>query len=101
MHDRGKERRPYVSAGLHVKKIITININDLIRHVEKEIGKIARPEEIHFVPDLPKTRSGKIRRRVVRRIAMGEEPGDITTLANPEAVEKIKETLEKEKFKKE
>jgi len=75
--------------------------NDLIRHVEKEIGKIARPEEIHFVPDLPKTRSGKIMRRIVRRIAMGEEPGDITTLANPEAVEKIKETLEKEKFKKE
>ncbi len=76
-------------------------INALIRHVEKEIGKIARPERIHFVPDLPKTRSGKIMRRVVRRIAMGEEPGDITTLANPEAVEKIRETLEKEISRKE
>lgn len=76
-------------------------INALIGHVEKEIGKIARPERIHFVPDLPKTRSGKIMRRVVRRIAMGEEPGDITTLANPEAVEKIRETLEKEISRKE
>jgi acetyl-CoA synthetase len=76
-------------------------IKALIGHVEKEIGKIARPENIHFVPDLPKTRSGKIMRRVVRRIAMGEEPGDITTLANPEAVEKIRETLEKEKSGKE
>ncbi len=76
-------------------------IKALIGHVEKEIGKIARPENIHFVPDLPKTRSGKIMRRVVRKIAMGEEPGDITTLANPEAVEKIRETLEKEKSGKE
>jgi len=73
----------------------------LIGHVEKEIGKIARPEKIHFVQDLPKTRSGKIMRRVVRKIALGENPEDITTLANPEAVEKIRQALEKEKLRKE
>ncbi len=65
----------------------------LIRHVGREIGKIARPEEIHFVSDVPKTRSGKIMRRVVRRVRLGEDPGDITTLANPEAVDKIRKVL--------
>jgi len=69
-------------------------VKDLIRHVEKEIGKIARPEAIHFVPDLPKTRSGKIMRRIIRKIAMGEDTGDVATLANPEAVSSLKETLE-------
>ena len=66
----------------------------LMRHVGREIGKIARPEEIHFVPDVPKTRSGKIMRRVIKKVRLGEEPGDISTLANPEAVDKIREVLE-------
>jgi len=65
----------------------------LREHVAKEIGKIARPEEIYFVRDLPKTRSGKIMRRVVKSIVMGMVPGDITTLANPEAVEEIKKAI--------
>lgn len=68
----------------------------LITHVEREIGKVARPEEIHFVPDVPKTRSGKIMRRVVRKVRLGQDPGDVSTLANPEAVEKIREALAKE-----
>ena len=55
----------------------------------KEIGKIARPDEIWFVDDVPKTRSGKIMRRVIRSKAIGEEVGDTSTLANPEAVEQI------------
>ena len=64
---------------------------ELKEHVAKEIGKIARPDEIHFVTDLPKTRSGKIMRRVCRSIMLGKDPGDISTLANPEAVEIVKQ----------
>ncbi len=63
---------------------------ELIEHVAREIGKIARPDEIWFVKDVPKTRSGKIMRRVVRAVALGNQPGDITTLTNPEAVEEIR-----------
>ncbi len=62
---------------------------ELREHVGKEIGKIARPDEIWFVHDVPKTRSGKIMRRVIRAKAIGEEVGDTSTLANPEAVEEI------------
>ncbi|MFH1682670.1 MAG: acetate--CoA ligase [Candidatus Woesearchaeota archaeon] len=62
---------------------------ELREHVGKEVGKIARPDEILFVTDLPKTRSGKIMRRVIKAKALGQEVGDISTLANPEAVEEI------------
>lgn len=61
----------------------------LMQHVSKEIGKIARPDELWFVKDVPKTRSGKIMRRIVRAKAIGEPPGDISTLRNPEAVEEL------------
>ncbi len=61
----------------------------LREHVGKEIGKIARPDEIGFVNDVPKTRSGKIMRRIIRAKAIGENVGDISTLANPEAVDGI------------
>jgi acetyl-CoA synthetase len=63
--------------------------NELREHVGKEMGKIARPDEIWFVNDVPKTRSGKIMRRVIRSKALGQEVGDTSTLANPEAVEEI------------
>jgi len=63
--------------------------NELREHVGKEMGKIARPDEIWFVNDVPKTRSGKIMRRVIRSKALGKEVGDTSTLANPEAVEEI------------
>jgi acetyl-CoA synthetase len=62
---------------------------ELREHVGDEIGKIARPDEIGFVNDVPKTRSGKIMRRIIRAKAIGEKVGDISTLANPEAVEGI------------
>jgi len=61
----------------------------LIKHVSSEIGAIARPDEVLFVNDVPKTRSGKIMRRVIRSKALGKEVGDISTLSNPEAVEEI------------
>ncbi len=62
---------------------------ELREHVGKEIGKIVKPDEIFFVQDLPKTRSGKIMRRVIRAKALNQPVGDISTLANPEAVEEI------------
>ena len=61
----------------------------LQEHVSKELGKIAKPDEIWFVTDVPKTRSGKIMRRVIRARALGQEVGDTSTLANPEAVDEI------------
>jgi len=54
------------------------------------IGKIARPKMIHIVPDMPKTRSGKIMRRVLAAISNTMDTGDITTLANPDIVEQIR-----------
>ena len=62
----------------------------VISTIEKEIGKIARPKYVYIVPDMPKTRSGKIMRRVLSAIPNKFDIGDITTLANPEAVEKIR-----------
>jgi len=71
---------------------------ELIKHVVKVIGPTAKPEDILFVRDLPKTRSGKIMRRILRGLAEnGEITGDITTLRDPEVVHEIKETLEKRK----
>ena len=55
------------------------------------IGKIARPHSIIFTDDLPKTRSGKIMRRLLRDVAEGRELGDVTTLANAEIVEQIRD----------
>jgi acetyl-CoA synthetase len=58
--------------------------------VVREIGAIARPRRIMIVPDMPKTRSGKIMRRVLAAISNNEDAGDISTLANPEIVEEIR-----------
>ncbi len=63
--------------------------SELREHVAHEMGKIARPDEIWFVKDVPKTRSGKIMRRVVRARVLGEPLGDLSTLRNPEAVDEI------------
>jgi acetyl-CoA synthetase len=65
----------------------------LREHVGKEIGKLARPDDIYFVTDVPKTRSGKVMRRLIRSQLMGEPVGDISTLANPEAVDAIGRVL--------
>jgi len=63
---------------------------ELKGHVVKKIGKIARPDEILFTADLPKTRSGKIMRRLLRDIAEGKAVGDITTLADPAVIARLK-----------
>ena len=62
---------------------------DCINFVRKTLGPVAAPSEVHFVNDLPKTRSGKIMRRVIKAKSLGNPVGDISTLMNPEAVEHI------------
>jgi acetyl-CoA synthetase len=67
---------------------------ELREHVAHKIGKIARPHGIIFTTDLPKTRSGKIMRRLLRDVARGRPLGDVTTLANAEIVEQIHTMVE-------
>ena len=68
--------------------------HELRSHVARQIGAIARPKFLLFVPDLPKTRSGKIMRRLLRDIAEGRALGDTTTLADPSVVSSLKEQYE-------
>ncbi|MDQ6874317.1 MAG: acetate--CoA ligase [Actinomycetota bacterium] len=68
-------------------------VQELRQHVAKEIGKIARPRQILLTPDLPKTRSGKIMRRLLRDVAEHRELGDVTTLADPAVVNLIDERM--------
>ena len=65
----------------------------LKKHVGQEIGPIARPERIYITDKLPKTRSGKIMRRVIRALVSGQEIGDVTTLEDPGAVEEVRKWL--------
>ena len=76
--------------------IVIIQLSDelkkeLIAHVRKEIGPIAAPDKIQFAPGLPKTRSGKIMRRILRKIAENqtEQIGDVSTLADPGVVDSL------------
>ena len=64
--------------------------------IETMIGKIARPKHVYIVPDMPKTRSGKIMRRVLAAVSNALDIGDVTTLANPEVVEEIRKMVQGE-----
>jgi len=68
--------------------------------IEVEIGKIARPKNVWIVPDMPKTRSGKIMRRVIASVSNFADVGDVTTLANPEIVEGIRHHVQSAKVAK-
>jgi acetyl-CoA synthetase len=68
-------------------------VKDLRNHVTKEIGAIAKPRQIMVVPELPKTRSGKIMRRLLRDIAENRQIGDVTTLADSTVMDLISEKL--------
>jgi acetyl-CoA synthetase len=63
-------------------------------HVAQKIGKLARPKRMYFADDLPKTRSGKIMRRLLRDIAAGNDLGDVTTLRDPGVVDELKQQVE-------
>ena len=86
---KGRVPEIYISLkpGNHSSKAI---IDKLVTTIETMIGKIARPKSIHIVPDMPKTRSGKIMRRVLAAISNNMDTGDITTLANPDIVAEIR-----------
>ena len=70
--------------------------DQLMKHVTEKIGAIARPDEILFTSELPKTRSAKIMRRLLRDIAEGRVLGDTTTLADPSVVRKLKDQYAEE-----
>ena len=66
--------------------------DEIIELIKKEIGAIAKPEKIFIVLDLPKTRSGKIMRRILKKIIAGEKDlGDVSTLVNPDVVDQLKQ----------
>jgi len=90
-HDiKGQGIYAYVTLNAGVREDGTLR-DELIAHVRKEIGPIATPDVIHWAPGLPKTRSGKIMRRILRKVAEGETHaiGDTTTLADPGVVDDL------------
>ncbi|MGH8669783.1 MAG: propionate--CoA ligase [Burkholderiales bacterium] len=66
---------------------------EIMETVDKQLGAIARPKAVHFVTLLPKTRSGKTLRRSIQALAEGRDPGDLTTIEDPGALEQIKQAL--------
>jgi acetyl-CoA synthetase len=95
---RGRMVEMYVSLkpgvdpdGMEAKVVVAI---------ETEIGKIARPKNVWIVPDMPKTRSGKIMRRVIASVSNFADVGDVTTLANPEVVDGIRHHVQQAKVAK-
>jgi acetyl-CoA synthetase len=92
--------RPHEIKGQAVAAFVTLKegmqgnesmVSELREHVARKIGAIARPDDVIFAADLPKTRSGKIMRRLLRDIAEGKALGDTTTLADPAVVARLKE----------
>jgi acetyl-CoA synthetase len=67
---------------------------EIIRHLRQAIGPIATPDEIYFVDSMPKTRSGKIMRRVLKAVASGQNLGDLTTLDDEASVDEVKRAYE-------
>jgi len=66
--------------------------------VDRELGAIARPARVHFVTMLPKTRSGKLLRRSIQALAESRDPGDLTTIEDPAALEQVRAALAREKL---
>ncbi len=79
------------------KKGMTKLEETLRQHVGTCLSHVAKPKRIYFVPDLPKTRSGKIMRRLLRQLLLRESLGDITTLANPDSLTRIQAAIEEQR----
>ena len=79
-------------------EVVPSLVDEIRATVASQIGPIAKPDRVLFVSGLPKTRSGKIMRRILRKLAAGEHDqlGDISTLLNPAVVEEIIQSLSKE-----
>src|SRR5262249_49800240 len=86
---KGRVPEVYVSLKPGVTDAVAVQAS-VTSAIEHQIGKIARPRKVHVVPDMPKTRSGKIMRRVLAAISNQMDTGDVTTLANPDVVEQIR-----------
>jgi acetyl-CoA synthetase len=90
-----KGRVPEVYVALKPGVAASPAVQDKVVHaIETTIGKIARPKLVRIVPDMPKTRSGKIMRRVLAAISNSMDTGDVTTLANPDVVDQIRQTVQ-------
>jgi len=94
---RGRAVEMYVALKPGVKPSKDIE-QKVIKAIETEIGKIARPKNVWIVSDMPKTRSGKIMRRVIAGISNFADVGDVTMLANPEVVDDIRHHVQSEKM---
>ncbi|MBV8031291.1 MAG: propionate--CoA ligase [Betaproteobacteria bacterium] len=70
---------------------------EVMETVDRQLGAIARPKAVHFVTLLPKTRSGKTLRRSIQALAEGRDPGDLTTIEDPGALEQIRQAIQEEK----
>ncbi len=93
-HDiKGKEPDLYIALKTGVQPIKEME-DKISAAICAQIGKIAKPRRVWLVPDMPKTRSGKIMRRVLGAISNGHDVGDVMTLANPDVVETIKGMVE-------
>jgi propionyl-CoA synthetase len=75
------------------KELASAHEKEVMATVDKEIGAIARPSRVCFVTVLPKTRSGKLLRRSIQAICEGRDPGDLTTIEDPAALEQIREAI--------
>lgn len=95
--DEIKGEVPIVFAVSPTNKSPEVLKQEVVDQIRKEIGPIASPQAVYIVEDLPKTRSGKIMRRILKKMFTGEDLGDLSTLANPQIVEKIKEIIHGEK----
>ncbi len=90
---KGRVPEVYVSLTPGIKASPEI-AEKVTKTIETIIGKIARPKRVHIVPDMPKTRSGKLMRRILAAISNNLSTGDITTLSNPDIVESIREQVQ-------
>ncbi len=95
MEDELRGHVPVVYVALKPGSVLMKGLEDVIRgNVVRQLGPIARPRFVYVVPDLPKTRSGKIMRRVLASISDRKDYGDVTTLANPDVVETIRKQVQ-------
>jgi len=93
--DEIKGEVPIAFVTSKVKKPLAQIEKEVVAQLRNQIGPIATPKSVYLIKDLPKTRSGKIMRRILRNLFTGEELGDLSTLANPESVEEVRKAIKK------
>jgi propionyl-CoA synthetase len=68
---------------------------DIMKTVDRQLGSLARPSRVHFVNALPKTRSGKLLRRAIQAICEHRDPGDLTTIEDPGALQHLQDSIDR------